>query len=141
MNIDTLEGRELDKVVYALEDTDYQLLHYSPSTKWDQGGPIMEREGISVVQQDREPPEWSAFKNREHGVPTLTYGPTPLIAAMRCYIKSKLGVKRGGGGFEQEAFSVESVADAFAKKQVERGNRLQELIQSLKNGSPRSPHE
>jgi hypothetical protein len=59
---------------------------YSPSTNWSQGGPIIEREGIAIGKGDEQ---WAAFANAdtEEG----TQGPTPLIAAMRCYVASKLG--------------------------------------------------
>lgn len=56
------------------------------STDWSQGGPIIEREGISV---ERWGSEWMAAMGElpDDGVPS----PTPLIAAMRCYVASKLG--------------------------------------------------
>ncbi len=56
------------------------------STDWADGGPIIEREGIELlceslgfrwVAMPQKGPEWR--------------GPTPLIAAMRCYVASKLG--------------------------------------------------
>lgn len=66
--------------------------HYKPSTDWAQGGPIIEREGIDVMF---EGPEWYAYMRYEAADGynrTLQYdGPTPLIAAMRCYAASKLG--------------------------------------------------
>jgi len=55
---------------------------------WNRGGPIIERERLSVVCQQGHPPFWSA------GCPRAVYkgyGPTPLVAAMRCYVASKLG--------------------------------------------------
>jgi len=61
---------------------------YHPSTNWAQGGPIIERERLSVVCQQGHPPFWSA------GCPRAVYkgyGPAPLVAAMRCYVASKLG--------------------------------------------------
>lgn len=72
-------------VYIATNDT--RLYTYAPSTNWAQGGPIIARERISVVDSRAEPGEWAAT------VPTysLEYGPTPLIAAMRCYVASKLG--------------------------------------------------
>ena len=59
------------------------------STDWSQGGPIIEREGISIGKADD--PEWWAFKGwkAENGTP----GPTPLIAAMRGFVASKLGAE------------------------------------------------
>lgn len=73
------------------------------STDWSQGGPIIEREGISTFKHnkldDREPDKWCAHKvvprpNMEGGFNMTAIaidGPTPLIAAMRCYVASKLG--------------------------------------------------
>ena len=62
---------------------------FKPSTDWAQGGPIIEREGIALrrfLETGWEADRWQ-FKFAE---PTAT-GPTPLIAAMRCYVASKLG--------------------------------------------------
>ncbi len=64
----------------------------SPSTLWAQGGPIIEREGINLDNYGKNP-RWSAWTpapERESGE-AQAYGPTPLIAAMRCYVTSKLG--------------------------------------------------
>ena len=53
------------------------------STSWNLGGSIIEREGIALLQ--RPEGEWLACaKARE-------VGPTLLIAAMRCYVASRLG--------------------------------------------------
>lgn len=60
--------------------------HYSPSGEWTQGGPIIERELIDIIHA-RE--TWTAFHGRVSTPPST--GPTPLIAAMRCYVVSKLG--------------------------------------------------
>ena len=58
---------------------------YSPSTNWAQGGPIVEREGITLRcglhGWDAELEEFDA----------ISHGPTALIAAMRCFCCSKLG--------------------------------------------------
>ena len=60
---------------------------FQPSTDWAQGGPIIEREGITI---DRETLAnlWLACT---YGTRIARSGPTPLIAAMRCYVASKLG--------------------------------------------------
>jgi len=61
-------------------------VYWQPSIDWAQGGPIIEREGIELLCESlgfrwvaipRKGPEWR--------------GSTPLIAAMRCYVASKLG--------------------------------------------------
>lgn len=70
--------------------TDSAFLHYS--SNWANGGPIIERERINLVSQgdahdwvasrwDYEASDWTGH----------TPGPTPLIAAVRCYVASKLG--------------------------------------------------
>jgi len=55
------------------------------SSNWAQGGPIIQRKKIGVSFESVE--LWEAWAY--DGV-TGT-GPTPLIAAMRCYVASKLG--------------------------------------------------
>ena len=63
------------------------------STNWAQGGPIIEREKINyawLTKQDlgMEPEHYCvAHSDGSYA----RYGPTPLIAAMRCYVASKLG--------------------------------------------------
>ena len=54
-------------------------------TNWAQGGPILEREGISIYRMTSD---WSAAYNPSGATQD---GPTPLIAVMRCYLTSKLG--------------------------------------------------
>lgn len=71
---------------------------YSPSTDWAQGGPIIGRECISVWEtcDSADPQHWSAIIDIAtwgvYGQPERdeSFGPTPLIAAMRCYVASKL---------------------------------------------------
>lgn len=57
------------------------------SRKWEAGGPIIEREWISLDYESAFMGEWKAVD--KDGVAQI--GPTPLIAAMRCYVASKLG--------------------------------------------------
>lgn len=64
---------------------------WNPSTDWAQGGPIIEREWINVIKHE-DGTHWIAADERwklDDGHPEV--GPTPLIAAMRCYVASKLG--------------------------------------------------
>ena len=69
----------------------------SPSTNWAQGGPIIEREKIDLCWS---PSRGSCLATISVLWPNefpcgrrciTTHGPTPLIAAMRCYVASKLG--------------------------------------------------
>lgn len=60
---------------------------FYPSTNWAQGGPIIEREGIETTRGGAYAEHfWKATRNS-----ITAYGPTQLIAAMRCYVASKLG--------------------------------------------------
>lgn len=69
--------------------------NYSPSTDWSQGGPIIEREELSVAKVGASLPNatavhpdcWCAHKDGSFAC----YGTTPLEAAMRSYVASKLG--------------------------------------------------
>ena len=64
--------------------------HYS--TDWGQGGPIIEREKIDIENTHWEPKVFYAklLGDEPYGS-SRTEGPTLLIAAMRCYVASKLG--------------------------------------------------
>lgn len=58
---------------------------YNPSSDWAQGGAIIERECISLFNCYGDS-EWSAStEGYEY------HATTPLVAAMRCYVASKLG--------------------------------------------------
>lgn len=68
---------------------------YSPSTSWHIGGPIIEREKICLTRP-RWDGQWTAllvYEDRSFdGVASVEFdAPTPLIAAMRCYVQSRLG--------------------------------------------------
>ena len=65
---------------------------YSPTTDWAQGGPIIEREVIVLTHPKYDC--WTASAQDSTDLDMSLYqedGPTPLIAAMRCYVASKLG--------------------------------------------------
>lgn len=78
------EGRQEPEVVnnFAVAWYTWPNTHYS--TNWAQGGPIIEREGITIFQTGRD---WMGYIRHD----TESFAPTPLIAAMRCYVTSKLG--------------------------------------------------
>ena len=70
------------------------LAPYNPSTDWAQGGPIIDREQISIGREFASGRiEWAAWTPApiRDDAEAFGYGPTPLIAAMRCYVASKLG--------------------------------------------------
>jgi hypothetical protein len=90
MKTSELTGVALDWAVAKCEGHDMEYFQvvdaYMPSTDWAQGGLIIEREGVAIGRTNGV---WYAFKdeNDDDGV----RGETPLIAAMRCYVASKLG--------------------------------------------------
>jgi hypothetical protein len=63
---------------------------YNPSTDWALAGPIIERERIGFKYTGTAM-EFVAWVNGELSTVNDQHGPTPLIAAMRCYVASKFG--------------------------------------------------
>ena len=69
--------------------SDMQGGTFNPSTDWAQGGSLIEREGIQIQKHKSgwvALPEDAQFSEEEY-----QDGSTPLIAAMRCYVASRLG--------------------------------------------------
>jgi hypothetical protein len=61
------------------------------SRKWEAGGPIIEREGIDICTSTRGGWIATLITDLEEDVVVRGEGDTCLIAAMRCYVASKLG--------------------------------------------------
>ena len=63
--------------------------YWLPTQNWSQGGPIIERERLNLSPVSTG--VWECWP--DYGMSDELYagGPTPLIAAMRCYVASKLG--------------------------------------------------
>jgi hypothetical protein len=91
MKTSELQGAALDWAVAKCEG-DEPLKHGGVglrySSDWCAGGPIIERESIQLwVGQ-----QWNASMEPNNINPAeFESGPTPLIAAMRCYVASQLG--------------------------------------------------
>lgn len=71
----------------------YGYTFWSPHEDWSQGGPIIEREmrdhGFDVW---RTKDMTQCAATYERGLPdSYVFGPTTLIAAMRCFVASRLG--------------------------------------------------
>ena len=79
--------------------TGWMLFH--PTTDWSQGGPIIEAEGIELLCNLTATEaarfacgvhaNWQAFYRNSRRTEQRSFTSTPLIAAMRCYVASKLG--------------------------------------------------
>ena len=72
----------------------YDYTFWAPSTDWAQGGPIIERERIGVCHYNEEDgwevPNWAAWRTDIDDRQQIM-GESALIAAMRCYVRIKLG--------------------------------------------------
>jgi len=96
MKVSELQGPALDWAVAKCEGTLYanggMWDLFCPSTDWEFAGPIIEREKINL-ENNPSRCHWIAStpapEHRNGAVETV--GLTPLIAAMRCYVASKLG--------------------------------------------------
>jgi hypothetical protein len=83
MKTSELQGAALDWAVARCEGYTYETDYY-PSKNWELGGPIIERV-ITKIEDYGD--SWGA----EGPNAPERFGQTPLIAAMRCYVASKLG--------------------------------------------------
>lgn len=75
------------KRVYETKGLQEIGVNFAPSEEWKQGGPIIEREGISI-NAHLDGFEWFA---RDYWGLNEQAAEKPLEAAMRCYVASKLG--------------------------------------------------
>ena len=76
------------------------VLTHRYATDWGQGGPIIDQNKIGFLPSDgHRGSQCCAFIYSpsqhdlaiEDGMTSICWGTTPLIAAMRCYVTSKLG--------------------------------------------------
>jgi hypothetical protein len=88
-----INHRDRHPAIYMLRGDDGLTPAYS--TDWSQAGPIIEREKIGLLHVENTLPHqrWDAGETDEfpNTLFAVSTGPTPLIAAMRCYVASKLG--------------------------------------------------
>lgn len=91
MKTSELSGAALDWAVAQIELRANAPETYRPSADWAQGGAIIEREAISLCWEGTV---WVGSKFNEQTDSRWEFnqsGPTPLIAAMRAHVASKLG--------------------------------------------------
>jgi len=90
------EGLTFDNIhgkwCLALDEADDEMRVYEPSQDWELGGPILQKARIGLQHHS-----FSLSGRIEHSVDASISGcrpmagPTPLIAAMRAYVASRLG--------------------------------------------------
>lgn len=91
MKTDELTGDALNWAVNHVERLTGVLSPVNYCGKWEHGGPIIERERIHI-RPNQSDGNFKAFVIiRPTGLAHRHDGTTPLIAAMRCYVASKLG--------------------------------------------------
>ena len=110
MKTSELTGKTLNWAVAKCEGIEDIIYNYSgddsskyfPSQDWSQGGPIIEKHitklwqnlnGTFCAQIKYRAPYYSPTYDADIGMAAFInkHGQTPLIAAMRCYVASKLG--------------------------------------------------
>jgi len=95
---------------------------YEPSSNWLQGGRIIERERLWIqpeIGKEGMGNAWYAVSMHD----TDSYGPTPLIAAMRCYVANKLG---------EEVELPPDIAEAYAADLASREKYMAQRARWLK---------
>ena len=82
---------KIDKITIAEPGKlEYQ---FSPSTDWSQGGPLIDKMGgfeLKVWLESKPETKCEAHIHNYDGN-WIVFGPTPLVAAMRCIVAAKLG--------------------------------------------------
>jgi hypothetical protein len=102
-----LDVREVWDACWILREPGRGLTPFGPSSDWAEGGPIIERERITIDTycNDLGPAmraDWHAavalygvvgvnYEAAPLARPKFWHGETPLVAAMRAYVASKLG--------------------------------------------------
>jgi hypothetical protein len=93
MKTGELTGAALDWAVAKCEGKVFDLspdgyYTYKPSRNWALGGPIIERERINLKENGAG---WWFAKIGDKKKDKWMRGTDPLMAAMRCYVASRLG--------------------------------------------------
>lgn len=77
---------------WVLEENKRGERFSSFSTEWDLGGPIVEREWLDPTPWPNESDSDLRWQCQQHdNIDCLFFGPTLLVAAMRCFVASQLG--------------------------------------------------
>jgi hypothetical protein len=84
MKTNELTGKALNWAVNHVEGLTGFFAPVNYCGKWEYGGPIIEREKITLEWTGED---WMAYIKHDDEF----FGLTPLIAAMRCYVASRLG--------------------------------------------------
>lgn len=87
---ETFEGWQVSR-----SDWSPDLGRWAPSTRWEQGGPLIESHGIAIIPHTysiEDAPGMAWWAEGRQVVPP-SWGPTPLVAAMRALVCGVLGTE------------------------------------------------
>ena len=88
----SLSGTALDWAVNQIEECCDDPNAPLFSTNWAVGGPIIEKQEIALEPMtDSDYGDGWLATRVEHPAVCMEFGPTMLVAAMRCYVLSRLG--------------------------------------------------
>jgi hypothetical protein len=78
---------------HGFEHNRIHISNFNPSTDWAHGGPIIERERISIYVNDNTlyGVQVGGWLSGSENLGYCESGPTPLIAGLRCYVALKMG--------------------------------------------------
>lgn len=94
IKVSEAEGGVLDRLVNMADGLHGVLAPVAYSSNWSFGGPIIEREKIDITYYPDKSHVDGGVWLAEYVTETQDidqFGPTPLIAAMRCFVVSRLG--------------------------------------------------
>jgi hypothetical protein len=88
MKTNELTGKALDWAVNHVEGLTGFFAPVNYCGKWEHGGPIIQREHIGLWSEGHD---WEAKISVGFGEWLVEWDESPLVAAMRCYVASRLG--------------------------------------------------
>lgn len=91
MKVSKLVGPALDWAVGVADGVDTFLAPVEYSSKWVFGGPIIAREGISIVRNEYGLWVAGIYNVERNVVEHANTDPDSLVAAMRTFVASKVG--------------------------------------------------
>ncbi len=78
---------------FSIKNSDGGIETYAPSFLWSQGGEIIQREriGLWAYQWNEQGEPEAGWYAEDEGGDHVRTGCSPLVAAMRCFVASKMG--------------------------------------------------
>ena len=91
LNLPPFPGRGVKQCLIDVSPASWTV--FGPSTDWSQGGPLIDKMGgfeLKVWLESKPETKCEAHIHNYDGN-WIVFGPTPLVAAMRCLVAAKLG--------------------------------------------------